>query len=444
MDVDAEVSVKDIVNFFIKINDSSKAKNEIARFSSKDKATALEMIASSSASRDFRIDVARHFIYDPDGIVRRKAEHFMEYLVPGWVSDPAESILKLLKSTDGRKATTRDAAVRFLIAIVDATVLRDTLTSLLNRRNREYMADIVAIVERYIDSSSDERELVKIFDGCLSILVSDERDNSIKHHASNLLSLFFNKVQSTNLGEALRRASIEKQIDKAEAVYGFLCAGTSGLNGTFLDDLLRPLKEGGSSYQIKILGYFRLYLDTVRSAGTAVAAPDAGLDCCNEPVQEEGRSLSNRILQAVDEMWDVTEDSRVHALIIRIRFGAYDNKRELLEQIRSKVDDTVLTPAAREKITLMIRCFLHPEQPDVLKLQAAQLLLSTIGDTASCLAALDYLTSYLENRKLNYAEKGSIATVVESFLAEQHPDAQVRDRARYLLLIADPKRVNNE
>ena len=143
-------------------------------------------------------------------------------------------------------------------------------------------------------------------------------------------------------------------------------------------------------------------------------------------------------------MWDVTEDSRVHALIIRIRFGAYDNKRELLEQIRSKVDDTVLTPAAREKITLMIRCFLHPEQPDVLKLQAAQLLLSTIGDTASCLAALDYLTSYLENRKLNYAEKGSIATVVESFLAEQHPDAQVRDRARYLLLIADPKRVNNE
>ncbi|NTW99342.1 MAG: hypothetical protein HGB35_05335, partial [Geobacteraceae bacterium] len=102
IDVDAEVSVKDIVNFYVKINDSSKAKKDIARLSSKDKAAALETIAVSSATRDFRIDVARYFIYDLDAVVRRKAERFMEDLVPDWVTDPAESILKLLKSADGK------------------------------------------------------------------------------------------------------------------------------------------------------------------------------------------------------------------------------------------------------------------------------------------------------------------------------------------------------
>ena len=203
-DVDEEVSVKDIVNFYIKINDSSKAKKEIARLSAKDKAVALEIIASSSAGREFRIDVARYFIYDLDAVVRRKAEHFMEDLVPDWVTDPAESILKLLKSSDGKGTSSRNAAVKFLFGIVDSGSLRDTFTTLLNSRNRAHMGQILAIVEDYIDSSCDEHEQVKIFDACLDIVVSDEIDNNIKHHASNLLSVFFKKVQSTNLGETLR------------------------------------------------------------------------------------------------------------------------------------------------------------------------------------------------------------------------------------------------
>ncbi len=447
IDEDAEVSVKDIVNFYIKINNSSKAKKDIARLSSKDKAAALETIAASSASRDFRIDVARYFIYDLDAVVRRKSEHFMEDLVPDWVSDPAESILKLLKSTDGKGSSSRNAAVRFLFGIVDAGSLRDTFTTLLNSRNREHMAEILAIVEDYIDSSRDEHEQVKIFDACLDIVVSDEVDYNIKHHASNLLSVFFKKVHSTKLGETLRRKYIEKQVDKAEGVYRYLCSGASGLNSPFLDDLLRPLKESGSNYQIKMLNYFRTVLEKSKNPDESDTVLDIYPDYWNreEPVKEEKiRSICSRILRAVDELWDATEDQQVRALIVQIRFGEYDDKRELLEQIRLKVADSALSPAARKKLALMLRCFLHPEQPDVLKLQAAQLLLFKIGDSASRLAALEYLASYLENRNLNYAEQGSIATVIESLLAEKQLGGPVRDKARYLLFIADPKRVKGE
>jgi len=150
------------------------------------------------------------------------------------------------------------------------------------------------------------------------------------------------------------------------------------------------------------------------------------------------------ILRAVDELWDATEDPQVRALIVQIRFGEYANKRELLEQIQSRIEDSALTPAAREKLALMLRCFLHPDQADVLKLKAAHLLLFKLGDPASRLSALEYLASYLENTELNYAEQGSIATVIESLLAEKHLGKPVREKARYLLFIADPKRVQEE
>ena len=446
-DVDAEVSVKDIVTFYVKINDSSKAKKEIARLSSKDKAAALEVIASSSATREFRVDVARYFLYDLDAVVRRKSERFMEDLVPDWVTDPAESILKLLKSADGKGTSSRNAAVRFLFGIVDSASLRETFTTLLNGRNRNHMAEILAIVEDYIDSSSNEVEQVKIFDACLDIVVSDDIDNSIKHHASNLLSVFFKKVHSTSLGETLRRKYIEKQVDKAEGVYRYLCSGASGLNSTFLDDLLRPLNDSGSNYQLKILAYFRSVLEKIKDPEEADSVLDTYPDYWNqeEPAKEEKiRSISGRILRAVNALWDVTEDPQVRALIVHIRFGEYDNKRELLEHIRTKTEDLTLTVVAREKLALMLRCFLHPEQPEVLKLQAAELLLFKIGEPVNRLIALDYLASYLENKNLNYAEQGSIATVIESLLTEKHLVAPVRDKARYLLFLADPNRLYSE
>ena len=446
IDIDAEVTVKDIVTFYVKINDSSKAKKDIARLSAKDKAAALEIIASSAASRDFRIDVARYFIYDLDAVVRRKAERFMEELVPDWVTDPAESILKLLKST-AKESASRNAAVRFLFGIVDSTSLRDTLTTLLNSQNREHMAEILAIFDNYIDSSSDEQELVKIFDACLDIVISDVIDHTIKHHASNLLSAFFNKVQSTDLGETLRRKYIEKQVDKAEGVYRYLCSGATGLNSTFLDDILRPLKEGGSNYQIKILAYLKSVLENIKNQDETDAVLDTYPDYWNqdEPTKEEKiKTICSRILRAVDELWDVSENQQIRVLIARIRFGEYGDKRELLEEIRSKLENGEPAPSAREKPVLMLRCFLLPDQPDLLKLQAVQLLLFTAGDPASRMAALDYLASYLEDKNLNYAEQGSIATVMDTLLVEKHLGVAIRDKARYLLFIADPKRLQSE
>ena len=446
IDIDSEVSVKDIINFYIKINDSSKAKKDIARLSAKDKAAALEIIARSSASRDFRIDVARHFIYDLDAVVRRKSEHFMEDLVPDWVTDPAESILKLLKSTD-KGTSSRNAAVKFLFGIVDSASLRETFTTLLNGRNRKHMAEILSIVEDYIDSSVDEQEQVKIFDACLDIVISDDIDHNIKHHASNLLSVFFKKVRSTNLGETLHRKYIEKQVDKAEGVYRYLCSGASGLNSSFLEDLLRPLNEGGSNYQAKILAYFKSVLERTKNPEEVDAVLDTYPDYWNQEEQPKDvkvRSICSKILRAVDELWGETEDPQVHSLIVQIRFGEYSDKCELLEQIRSKLDGGELSPVASEKLAMMLCCFLHPDQPDALTLQAAQLLLFKVGDPVSRLAALEYLASYIENRSLNYAEQGSIATVVESLLEGKQLGAGVRGKARYVLFIADPERLKGE
>ncbi|HIJ87330.1 MAG TPA: hypothetical protein HPP97_06530 [Desulfuromonadales bacterium] len=446
IDIDAEVTVKDIVTFYVKINDSSKAKKDIARLSAKDKAAALEIIATSSASRDFRIEVARYFVYDLDAVVRRKAEHFMEDLVPDWVTDPAESILKLLKSTV-KGSTSRNAAVKFLFGIVDSTSLRDTFTTLLNSQNREHMAEIIAIFDDYISSSSDEHEQVKIFDACLEIVISDVIDHTIKNQASNLLSVFFNKVQSTELGETLRRKYIEKQVDKAEGVYRYLCSGATGLNSAFLDDILRPLQDGGSKYQIKILAYLRSVLEKTKNPDEADAVLDTYPDYWNheEPTKEEKiRTICSKILRAVDELWDVSENQQIRTMIIQIRFGEYRDKRELLEQIRSKLGRADLAPSAREKLAMMLRCFFLPGQSDLLKLQAAQLLLFQSGDPASKLIALEHLASYLEEKHLNYAEQGSIATVMETLLAEKHLGMAIRDKARYLLFIADPKRLQSE
>src|SRR5664279_5301888 len=107
MNSDVEVSVKDIINFYIKINDASKAKKAVAKLSSKEKSSAFDIIEHSAARREFKIEVAKYFVSDLDARVRRKAEVLLETLVPGWVADPAESILKLLKSAGGKGVSQR-------------------------------------------------------------------------------------------------------------------------------------------------------------------------------------------------------------------------------------------------------------------------------------------------------------------------------------------------
>jgi hypothetical protein len=447
MNFDAEVSVKDIVNFYIKINDASKAKRDLAQLSSKDKSNALDTIASSSASREFKIDVAKYFIYDLDTRLRRKAEFIMETLVPGWVSDPAESILKLLKTADSKGADRRNAAVRFLFGIVDSVSLRDTFMTLLSSRNRAHMVEILAILEEYIDSSVDEVEQVKIFDACLDIILSDDADNNMKHYASTLLSVFFKKVQATDLGEILRKKYLEKQIETAEGVYRYLCSGTSGLNPSFLEDLLRPLSDGGKNYQVKILTYFAFVMDKIRHPEEVDTVLDTYPDYWNQDeLSKEAklRGICHRIIAAIDELWELTDDAEIHGLIIRIRYGEYANKRELFEQIKGKLECETLSETAREKIALMLHCFLLPEADETLKLQVAHVLLFTLGGRENQATALAYLQYYVENMNLNYAEKGSIAAVMETLLKEASLDDDIRDAARYILFIATPERFDHE
>lgn len=448
MEFEEEVSVKDIVNFYIKINDSVKAKKDLAQLSSKDKAAALEIVAASSGSREFKIEVARYFLYDLDNRVRRKAEFMMEDLVPDWVSDPAESILKLLKSADHKGDVRRNAAVRFLFGIVDSVSLRGTFMTLLSSRNRTHMAEIIAILEDYIDASADEHEQVKIFDACLDIILSDDTDNNMKHYASTLLSVFFKKVQATDLGAVLRKKYIEKQIEKAEAVYRYLCSGTSGLNATYLDDLLRPLTMGGAAYQVKMLTYFNYVMDKIRRMEDIDTVLDIYPDYWNqdEPAKEDKlKAICRRITTAVDELWEYSDDAEVRGLIVRIRYGEYANKRELLEQIRAKIEgEEQLSGSAREKIALMLHCFLLPEEDETLKLLVSHLLLFKLGGRENQVPALGYLQYYVENKSLNYAEKGSIATVIDELLKEKILAEDIRETARYILFIAAPERFTEE
>jgi hypothetical protein len=443
MAFEAEVSVKDIVNFYIKINDAAKAKKDIAKLSTKDKAVAFDIIAASPGNHDFKIEIAKFFVYDLDGRVRRKAEMLLEDLLPGWVSDPAESILKLLKTADTKGGAHHNAAIKFLFGIIDSGSLRGAFLTLLNSRNRAHMAEIIAILEGYIDSSQDEREQVKIFDACLDIVLSDDADYNIKHHASNLLSVFFKKVQSTDLGAALKQKYIEKQIEKAEGVYRYLCSGASGLNATFLEDLLRPLNDGGKSFQMKMLNYFKFALEKARNPEEADTVMDIYPDYWNNdelPKEVKLVNICRRIIAAVEELWDATDDTDVRGIIIKIMYGEYADKRELLEQIRTKLDTETLSDAARDKVALMLHCFFLPGEDDALKLLAANILIFKLGDARNRTVALNYLTSYVENKNLNYAEKGSIATVMESLLNERRLAEDVRKTARYLLFITGPER----
>lgn len=443
MAFEAEVSVKDIVNFYIKINDAAKAKKDIAKLSTNDRAVAFDIIAASPGNHDFKIEIAKCFVYDLDGRVRRKAEMMLEDLLPGWVSDPAESILKLLKMADTKGGTHRNAAIKFLFGIIDSGSLRGAFMTLLNSRNRAHMVEIIAILEGYIDSSQDEREQVKIFEACLDIVLSDDADYNIKHHASNLLSVFFKKVQSTDLGAALKQKYIEKQVEKAEGIYRYLCSGASGLNVTFLEDLLRPLNDGGKAFQLKMLNYFKFVMEKARNPEEADTVMDIYPDYWNNdelPKEEKLITLCRRIISAVDELWDMSDDADVRGLIIKIMYGEYADKRELLEHIRTKLDTEMLGEAAREKVSLMLHHFFLHGEDDALKLLAANILIFKLGDVRNRTVALNYLTSYVENKNLNYAEKGSIATAMESLLNEKRLTEDLRKTARYLLFITGPER----
>jgi hypothetical protein len=129
--------------------------------------------------------------------------------------------------------------------------------------------------------------------------------------------------------------------------------------------------------------------------------------------------------------------------IVRIKYGEYANKMELLEQIKNRIDAN-LSDAAKEKIALMLRCFLTPGEDEALMLQASYLLLFRIGDPEGRSAALKHMKFYVENRNLNYAEKGSMAAVVQSLLKIVDLPDQQRDIASYILFLVAPDRFNTQ
>ncbi len=165
----------------------------------------------------------------------------------------------------------------------------------------------------------------------------------------------------------------------------------------------------------------------------------------NRPKRTSSRPLSRRIIAAVDELWDYTDDTEVRSLVVRVRYGEYANKRELLEQIRAKIEgEEPPAASAREKISLMLHCFLAPEEDDTLKLLVSHLLLFKLGGVENQVAALGYLQFYVENKSLNYAEKGSIAAVIDQLLKDNALADDIRNTARYILFISAPERFTSE
>lgn len=419
-DADAEVGVKDIIGFYIKINDSARAKKDMARLSAKDKAAAFSLIAESSAGREFKIDIARYFVNDLDPHIRRKAELLLEALIPGWVADPAASILQVLRSVEHKGAARRNAAVRFLFGVVDADSLRHTLTSLLSSRNRSHIIEIIEILEQYIDTSNDEQEQVKIFNACLDIVLSDEIEMSVKHHASNLLSVFFKKVASTTLGAHLKAKYIEKQVEKAESVYRFLCSGTCGLTASYLEDLLRPLPDGGLTYQVKILNYFSFLLEKTWDEDEIDHHIDTWPDSW-EPEeiskQEKIKRFRNIIIKQVEELWDLTEAEEVRDAIMSVVYNSHPVKQELLATVRGKLLGCGLSEVATDKISRLLHNFLKGDLPDSVKLQAAHLLIFNVPGARHHSIALRYLRDYVERNQLNPAESQSLCSALVQFAA---------------------------
>lgn len=444
-DIEAEVGVKDIIGFYIKINDSARAKKDMAKLSAKDKATAFSLIAESGANREFKIEIARYFVNDLDAHIRRKAELLLEALVPGWVADPAASILQVLRSADTKGASRRNAAVRFLFGIVDADSLRITLMSLLSSRNRSHIVEIIDILEQYIDASNDENEQVKIFNASLDIVLSDEVEMSVKHHASNLLSVFFKKVATTSLGAHLKAKYIERQVEKAESVYRFLCSGTCGLTANYLDDLLRPLQEGGSVYQLKILSYFAFLLDKIWNEDDV----DDYIDTWPESWEPEDLSKMDKvhrfrthILKEVEALWELTDDDEVRTAIMAVVYSGHPSKPDLLSTVGSKLEAGNLSEVALDKLARILHSFIKGAESQAVKTQAANLLLFNVTGEQHHLAALRFLRQYVEGGSLNYAEQGSLATVMAQFAGEA-TGADERVAAWYLVFLLDPTRIDD-
>ncbi len=444
-DSDVEVGINDIVEFYIKIDDSARAKSDIAKLSASDKAKAFAQIAHSNASRDFKVEIARYFVNDLDAHIRRKAELLLEDLVPGWVADPSSSILQVLRSAESKGPMRRNAAVRFLFGIVDADSLRITITSLLSSNNRSHLVEIIEIIEQYIAESEDEKEQVKIFNACLSIVLSDEIEMSVKHHASNLLSAFFKKVASTGLGEHLKAKYIERQTEKAESVFSFLCSGSCLLTVEYLEDLLRPLQDGCKTYQLKILFYFAFLLGKLGDEAEAGKHIDIMPAMWQQELIGTAQKVlyfRKKILRQVEELWEIMDDDEVRDAVIGVVYSGQPDKSELLATIANRLLTGSPGGAAVEKMYRMLRCFLKSGENDLLKARAARLLLVHCADERCHDVALRYLLQSLDSqldRDVQEQLTADLTAFIDSASGEEE-----QSLAWTLIFLLDPQRLEGE
>lgn len=442
---EVEIGIKDIIEFYIRINDSARAKSDIAKLSAKEKAKAFAIIAQSNATRDFKVEIARYFVNDLDAHIRRKAELLLEDLVPGWVADPASSILQVLRSAEHKGPARRNAAVRFLFGIVDTDSLRATLTSLLSSNNRNHIVEIIEIIEQYINESNDEKEQVKIFEATLDIVLSDEVELSVKHHASNLLSAFFNKVASTSLGSHLKEKYIERQTEKAESVYRFLCSGSYAINSGYLEDLLRPLIDGNKIYQLKILAYFSFLLEKIQQNDEISLYVDNMADQWDAGEEDHNgllQRLRNRILKQMEELWSVTDDDDVKDAIMGVVYSGNSDKPALLSLIRNKLNSGDLNEAALDKMSRMLCHFLKSSEAEGLKPQAANILLFNCSGKKYHLAALQYLQHYIAVTSFNDIERRNLLMALAKYAASCMEDEAAH--AWFLVFLLDPRQPEEE
>ena len=435
-DAIAEVSVKDIVNFYIKINDSSRAKSEISKLSAKDRAAALAIIASSRVSAAFRIDIAAHFCSDPDSAVRRRAELIMKDMPATAVRSMAEVIVTQLNSATGTGVSRRRAAVKLLAAIGTSNYLGDLLPPLLQNRGSEMLSDIMAVAEEYVVSCHDEAEQLALSDVCLELLASDQLDAALRVHTLELLDRLVAAMPFSGSGALVRRKPLEHQLAYGESICRSFRSCRSLPDSNRLEAVLGPLYEGGRAYQIRVLSCLKELLEkSLTSALPAVPLPT---------LKQRDPKIRDTILKGVEELWGATEEGVIRFLTVKIRFLAYADKRLLLETIGTRLGHGDLNSAAQEKLAAMLRCFLFSDQPDELKLQAAELLLFTLSDLPGCRAVLEYLACHIEQSGRNDAGLSHIVTIVESLLSGTLLPDSLYNKARYLLFLIDSKLLRNE
>jgi len=234
-------------------------------------------------------------------------------------------------------------------------------------------------------------------------------------------------------------------VEKAESVYRFLCSGTCGLTVSYLEDLLRPLQDGGKIYQLKILTYFSFLLEKTWNEDDV----DNYVDTWPESWEPEDmtkmdkvRRFRTQILKEVEELWEFSDDDEVRTAIMSVVYSGHPSKAELLSTVRSKLESGSLSAVALDKLARILHSFLRADEQTQLKPQAANLLLFSIEGEQHHLAALRFLRLYVEGSSLNPAEQSSLATVMAQF-AGRAGGSDERIAAWYLVFLLDPQRLED-